>query len=111
MAVALGNFERAVGFRSEGAGLEFAGPGAQAHRAAHFVHAEEFAEFVDYAIGRGGIEFRTVGVFNLRNRARVFDGGALHAEADPEERDFFLAGVGDGVNHAGDAAFAETPGD
>ena len=46
----------------------------------------------------------------LRNLARVFDGGALHAEANAEERDFFLARIGDGVNHALDAAFAETAG-
>src|SRR5277367_2647562 len=41
MAVAFGNFELAVCFGSEGAGLEFAGPRAEAHGAAHFVHAEE----------------------------------------------------------------------
>src|SRR5271156_6885603 len=107
VAVAFGNFELAVGFGSEGAGLEFAGPGAEAHGAAHFVHAEEFAEFVDDAIGSGRIEFGAIGVFDLRNLARVFDRGALHAQADAEEWDFFLARVGDGVNHSGDAAFSE----
>ena len=49
-------------------------------------------------------------MFEERNLARVFDGGALHAEADAEERNFFLARVRDGVNHPGDAALAESAG-
>src|ERR1700723_1037566 len=110
MAVALGNLHRAIGFGREGAGLEFAGPRSEAHGAAHFVHTEKFAEFVDDAIRSGGIEFGAISVFDMRNLARVFDRRALHAETDAEERDFFLAGVGDGVNHSGDAAFAETAG-
>src|SRR5271156_3881051 len=110
VAVALGNFQGAVGFGREGAGLEFARPCAWPHGATHFVHAEEFAEFVDDAIRSGGIEFGAIGVFDMRNLARVFDGGALHAETDAEERDFFLARVSDGVNHSSDAAFAEAAG-
>ena len=42
--------------------------------------------------------------------ARVFDGGALHAQADAEKRNFALAGVVDGVNHALHAALAESAG-
>ncbi len=50
MAVALADFGFAIGFEGEGAGLELAGPRAEAHGAAHFVHAEEFAQFVDHAM-------------------------------------------------------------
>src|SRR5580692_984347 len=82
VAMALGNLQRAVGLGGEGAGIEFAGPGAQAHGAAHFVHTEKFAEFVNHAVGRGGIEFSAVGVFDVRDLASVFDGGALHAETN-----------------------------
>ena len=60
--------------------------------------------------GSGRIEFGAVGVFDVRNLARVFDGGALHPEADAEERDFFLARVGDGMHHSGNAAFSESAG-
>ena len=44
------------------------------------------------------------------NGARIFDSGALHSEANSEERNLFLARVSDGVNHSGDAAFAEAAG-
>ena len=65
VAVALGDFEGAVGFGCEGAGLEFAGPRAQAHRAAHFVHAEKLAQFVNDAIRGGWIEFRAVRILDF----------------------------------------------
>src|ERR1700751_4556842 len=57
MAVALADFELAVRAVSEGAGSELAGPSAKAHRAAHFVYAQEFAEFIDDAMRRLRIEF------------------------------------------------------
>ena len=41
---------------------------------------------------------------------RVFDHGALHAEADAEEGHAFLAGVADGLDFALDAALAEAAG-
>ena len=72
MAMAFGNLSRAVRFCSERAGLELAGPRAKPHRAAHLVHPEQLAKFVDHAIGCGGIELRGIGVIELRNLARVF---------------------------------------
>src|SRR6202035_3546634 len=50
VAMALADFELAVGFGGERAGLEFAGPRTQAHGATHFIDAEQFAEFVDDAM-------------------------------------------------------------
>src|ERR1035441_9041214 len=38
MAMAFGNFSLAVGFRGKRTGLELAGPRAETHGAAHFVH-------------------------------------------------------------------------
>ncbi len=44
-----------------------------------------------------GLEFRTLGPFEPTRGARVFDGGALPARADPGKRNLALAGVLDGV--------------
>ena len=111
MAVAFGDLGGAVGVGREGAGLQDAGPGAETHGAAHLFHAGELAEFVDDAVGRGGVELAGVGVLEAADVARVFDAGGLHAEADAEVGDVVLAGVADGVEHALDAAFAEAAGD
>ena len=50
MAVAFADFELAVSLVREGTRLELAGPRAQAHSAAHFIHAEQLAQFIDYAV-------------------------------------------------------------
>src|SRR5580704_4630010 len=110
MAVALADFGFAVGFVGQGAGFEFAGPGAEAHRAAHFVYAQEFAQFIDDAMRCLRIEFSAVGLLEAGGVACVFDCGALHAEADAEKGNFVIAGVLDGVDHALDAALAEAAG-
>src|SRR5690348_13270682 len=107
VAVPLADFELAIGPMSERAGFEFAGPRAEAHGAAHFVHAEKFAQFVNDAVGSLRVEFRAVRLLEAGGVAGVFDGGALHAEANAEEGHFVLAGVLNGVNHALNAAFAE----
>src|ERR1700721_3668214 len=55
-AMAFGNFGAAVGLCGFRPGFEEAGPRAKAHSAAHFFDACEFAELVDDAVRRGGIE-------------------------------------------------------
>src|SRR5579863_4459375 len=47
MPVPLGNFSGSVRFRRKGTRLQFAGPRAQPHRSAHFIHAKQFAQLVD----------------------------------------------------------------
>ena len=79
MAVALADFCFAVGFGGERAGFKFAGPRAEAHCAAHFVDAEEFAQFVDDAMWRLWIAFRGIGLLQASYVTSVFNGGALHA--------------------------------
>ena len=108
--MALADFDFAVGFGGEGAGLEFARPGAEAHGAAHFVDAEEFAEFVNDAVRRLRIAFGGVGLFQAGDIACVFDRGALHAETDTEIRHLVFAGVLNRVDHALHAALAEASG-
>src|SRR5215813_2796429 len=46
MPMPLADFELAVSFSGEGAGLELARPSTQTHGAAHFVNAKQFTEFV-----------------------------------------------------------------
>src|SRR5579875_162893 len=110
MAMTLGNFGLAVGFGGERAGLEFAGPGAKPHGAAHFVHAEKLAQLVNHAMRSAGVEFGAIGAIELRHLTRIFDGSALHSEANAEERHLAGARVGDGIDHAGNAALSETAG-
>jgi len=110
VAVALADFEFAVGAMGEAARGELAGPGAEAHGAAHFVYAEEFAQFVDDTVGSLRIELGAVGGFQFGYVAGVLDGGALHAQADSEKGNFVLASVLNGVDHALNAALAESAG-
>jgi hypothetical protein len=111
MAMALADLGLAVGVGGEGVGLHDAVPGSEAHGAAHLFDAGEFAEFVDDAVGGGGVELAGVGVLEAADVAGVLDAGGLHAEADAEVGYGFFAGIADGVEHAFDAAFAEAAGD
>src|SRR6516162_10237141 len=106
--MAFADFALTVSFVREGAGFQPAGPSAEPHRPTHFVNAEEFAEFVNDAVGRLRFEFRAVRLRQSRSIAGVFNSGALHAEADSEEGDFMLAGELDGVDHTLNAALAKT---
>ena len=72
VAMALGNFECAVGSVREGSRLEFAWPRAQAHGAAHFIHAEQFAQFINHAMRRLRIEFSAVRLLQSGDIARIF---------------------------------------
>ena len=107
MAVAFADFRFAVCLVREGAGLQLAGPRAEAHRAAHFVHAEQFAQFVNHAMGRLLVEFRAVCVGDFCDVPCVFNRGALHAEADSKERNFVFARVLNGVNHSLNSTLTE----
>src|ERR1700730_9158815 len=111
MPVPLVNFELAVGAMRERAQLELASPGAEAHGAAHLVDAQQLAQLIDHAMRRLRIEFRAIGLLEFGDVASVFNGRALHAQADPEERNLMLAGVANGVDHPGNAALSEPPRD
>ena len=111
VAVALADFGGAVGLGGQGVGLHDAVPSSEAHCAAHFFDAGEFAELVDDAVRGGGVELAGVGVLEAADVAGILDAGGLHAEADAEVGRAGLAGVADGVEHALDAALAEAAGD
>ena len=57
---------------------------------------------------RPEVHFGGIGVFPTQHVAGVFYHAALHAQADAEEGNAAGAGVFDGGELAGDAAFAET---
>ncbi len=111
MAVALADLGLAVGVGGEGVGLHDAVPGSEAHGATHLFDSGEFAEFVDDAVGGGGVELAGVGVLEAADVAGVLDAGGLHAETDAEVGNGLFAGVANGVEHALDAALAEAAGD
>ena len=50
VAVALADFQFAVSFVRERARLQLARPRTQSHRAAHFVDAEQFTQFINHAV-------------------------------------------------------------
>ena len=108
--MALADLGGLVGAMRTRARLELACPGAQAHGAAQFFHAAQFAQLVDDAVRRGGIEFAGVGFRQSADVARIFDAGSLHAQANAEIRNLILARVANGLQHAGDAALAESAG-
>ena len=110
VAVAFADFGLAVSLVRKGAGFEDAGPRSKAHGAAHFVNAKEFAKLVDYAMGSLRIELSAICLVEAGAVAGVFNGGALHSQADSEEGDLVFAGVVDGVDHALNAALAESAG-
>src|ERR1700681_1289872 len=110
MAVTFADFCFAVGLVSQGAGLEFAGPGAEAHGAPHFIDTEKLAQLVNHAVRSLRFELGAVGLFEASHVAGVFDGGALHAETNSEERNFVFARVLNGVHHSLDATLADSPG-
>src|SRR5205807_1392249 len=110
MAVAFADSQLAVSLVREGSWLEFARPRTQPHRATHFVHSQQFAQFVNHTVRRLRIELRAVRLFQAGHVARIFDCRALHPQANPEERHFVLARVLNGVNHSLNSALAEPPG-
>src|ERR1039458_5152112 len=59
---------------------------------------------------RSRIEFGGIRLLQAANVARKLDHHGLHAQADAEIRDLILAGVANSVQHAIDAALAETAG-
>ena len=61
-------------------------------------------------VGRFGVELGRVRPGQPEGVSRVFRHGTLHPQADAEEGDAVLAGVGHGVHLAFDAAVAESAG-
>ncbi len=83
---------------------------AEAHRAAHVLDVLLLGQQVDDRVRRLGVELGGVGAGHAADVARELGHGALHAQADAEERDLVLAAVLDGLDLALDAALAEAAG-
>src|SRR6516225_7275504 len=110
MAVAFADLQLTVGLVRERPWLELARPRTQPHRAAHFVHAEQFAQFVNHTVRRLRIKLRAVCMFQAGKVACIFNCRALHPQANPEERHFVLARVLNGINHSLNPTPAEPAG-
>ena len=110
MPVPLRNFQLPVRFLRKRSGLEFAGPRAEPHGPAHLVHAQQLAQLVNHAVRRRRIKLRAVRVLHARNLPSVFDRGALHAQTNPEKRNFALPRIGNCVNHARNSPLPESAG-
>src|SRR5712671_7606648 len=108
VAMALADFELAVSLMRKRSGLQLARPRAEPHGTAHFVHAQQFAQFVNHAIRRLRIELGAVRLLQACNISSVFNRRALHAQANAEEGNFVLASKLNGINHALNAALAES---
>src|SRR5712691_7029285 len=57
VAMALADFELAINFVGEGAGLKPAGPGSETHGATEFLNSAQFAQLVDHSLRRSRIKF------------------------------------------------------
>ena len=97
-----------VGCAGKAAFRQPAGIRAKAHRAAEFVDAFQFAKLVDDAVRRCRIEFGGVRGFESANIAGKLDHHRLHAEADAEVWNLLFACKPDGIDHALNAALAES---
>src|ERR1017187_5418939 len=73
-------------------------------------HALQLAQLEDHPMRRSRIEFGGIRLLQAANVARKLDDHGLHAQADAQIRDLILAGVANSVQHAIDAALAETAG-
>ena len=100
MAVALGNLGPGVSLMSEGFQFQLAVPGAQAHGASQLVHAAKFAQLVDDPVRRARFELGAVSFLQAADVAGILDDGALHPQADAQEREPLGAGKLDSPQHS-----------
>src|SRR5512135_2135441 len=107
MAVPLADVDGPLGLVGERSFLELAAELAEAHRAADVAVHGQLAPADDDLVRRVGGELGAVRLPQPGEGAGVFDRGAIYAQADAEERDLVLAGVGHGPDLALDAALAE----
>src|ERR1700694_1269132 len=105
--MAFADFESAINLVSQGPRLNLAGPGAQTHRSTQFLHSPQFTEFVDDAVGRGGIEFAGVSLSQPAHVARELYAGCLHTQANAKIRNFIFTGITNRSQHALDATLAK----
>src|SRR5579884_4073049 len=108
VTMALADLRRAVGLRGEASFGQLARVRAQAHGAAQLIHALQLTQFVDHAMRRRGIELGGIGALHSADVARELDHHRLHAEANSEVRNLLLAREANGIDHAFDAALAES---
>src|SRR5436190_6780345 len=87
MTVSLADlFRTTVNFTSKRACGEFAGPGAESHRASQLLNIHQVSQFEDHRVRRVRIKLRRVCVLYSANVSRKFQTCRLHAETNTEIR-------------------------
>src|SRR6266700_5668353 len=108
MTVPFADLELAVSLMRERSRLQFAWPSTQAHRAAHFVHAKQFTQFVNHAIWGLRIKFRAVRLLQSGDVTGIFNRCALHPQANSKKGNLVLARKLNRINHPLNAALAKS---
>ena len=111
VAVPLADHRLAVRRGNLGARFEHGVVGAEAHRAALVGDVELVVHQVDDRVLGGRVHLGRVGIGEPEHVAAELDGHRVQAEAQPEARHAFLAGVAGGGDLALEAAGAEPAGD
>ena len=101
--------ELAVGRRDFRTFLQRTGISAQTHRAALGRHALLLFHQVDHRMGRR-LHFARIRIGQTQHVACEFDHGALHTEADSQERDLVLTCIAHSDDLTFDTAVAEARG-
>src|SRR5580704_16537135 len=107
MPVALADLGFAISFLGEAAFGKTAGISAEAHGAAELLDSFQFAQLVDDAIGRTGVEFSGIRASQRADVASVLDDHGLHPETDAEIGDALFARAADSIQHTRNASLAE----
>ena len=110
VTVALLDVEHTIGFGDLGVGLDAAGIGAQAHRAAQVGDRLLVLHQVDDVMGGGSVHLGAVGVGQTEDVAGKLDDHALHAQTDAEGGHTMLTAPPEGDKLALDAALAKSRG-
>src|ERR1700676_1019392 len=110
MAVTLADLKLAVDFVCQRGGLNFAGPGSQSHGSTQFFYTAEFAEFIDHAMRRCGIELARICFRQSNYIAGKLDACGLHPQANSKVWNFIFARITNCNQHAFDAALTKTAG-
>src|SRR6266851_10095316 len=111
VAMALADLGCSVSVGSVAVRFQLASPGSQSHGAAQFVNAAQFTQFVNHTMRGCRIKLAGICLLQSADVACVLNACRLHAQADAEIRYLLLARIADRIQHAFNAALAESAGD
>src|SRR6266404_6600304 len=107
MTMALTDSGRSIDFLGERAGLKPARIRAEPHSSPHSLNPDQIPQLEDHRVRSVVVELSRVRAVKPTHVASELDRRTLHAQAYPEIRRLFAAGIVDRPQHARDAPFAE----